>query len=145
MPKVKVKVLKLVDSAIIPQYAHQGDSGLDIFALEDQEILSGETVLIRTGIAIELPLGNEAQIRPRSGLALKYSITVLNTPGTVDAGYRGEIGVILINHGQQPFKVLKGMKIAQMVIAPVIQAELEEVDSLSATFRGKGGFGSTGV
>ena len=145
MQKVKVKVLRLVDSAKLPRYEHEDDSGLDIFAVEEQEISSGKAVLIRTGISIELPLGTEAQIRPRSGLALKHSITVLNTPGTVDAGYRGEIGVILINHGQQPFKVLKGMKIAQMVIAPVFRAELEEVNSLSETVRGEGGFGSTGA
>lgn len=131
MQRVKVKVLKLIDSAKLPRYEHEDDSGLDLFALEDQEISSGKAVLIGTGISIELPPGTEAQIRPRSGLALKYSVTVLNTPGTVDAGYRGEIGVILINHGQQSFKVLKDMKIAQMVIVPVIRAELEEVDSLS--------------
>lgn len=145
MQRAKVKVLKLVDSAKLPRYEHEDDSGLDLFALEDQEILSGKAVLIGTGISIELPPGTEAQIRPRSGLALKHSVTVLNTPGTVDAGYRGEIGVILINHGQHSFKVLKGMKIAQMVIVPVIRAELEEVDSLSETIRGEGGFGSTGV
>ena len=142
---VKVKILKLVNSAKLPRYEHEDDSGLDLFALEDQEILPGKAVLIGTGISIELPLGTEAQVRPRSGLALKHSVTVLNTPGTVDAGYRGEIGVILINHGQQSFKVLKNMKIAQMVIVPVIRAELEEVDSLSETVRGEGGFGSTGV
>ena len=127
------------------KYEHEDDSGLDLFAVEEQEILSGEANLIRTGISIELPQGTEAQVRPRSGLALKHSITVLNTPGTIDAGYRGEVGVILINHGKQPFKVLKGMKIAQMVIAPVIRAEIEEFDSLSETRRGEGGFGSTGV
>ncbi|MEO1446929.1 MAG: dUTP diphosphatase, partial [Cyanobacteria bacterium J06635_11] len=108
-------------------------------------IQPGETALVPTGIAIELPNGTEAQIRPRSGLALKHSITLPNTPGTIDAGYRGEIGVIMINHGKQAFEVLKGMKIAQMVIAPVIRAELEEVDSLSDTVRGDGGFGSTGL
>jgi dUTP pyrophosphatase len=143
--KVKVKILRLVDSAKLPKYAHEDDSGLDLFALEEQEILSGQSLLISTGISIELPPGTEAQIRPRSGLALKHAVTVLNTPGTVDAGYRGEIGVILINHGQQSFKVFKHMKIAQMVIAPVIRAELEEVNSLSETVRGEGGFGSTGA
>jgi dUTP pyrophosphatase len=142
---VKVKIVKLVESAKIPRYEHEDDSGLDLFALEEQEILPGQTALVGTGIAIELPVGTEAQVRPRSGLALKHSITVLNTPGTVDAGYRGEIGVILINHGQQAFRVLKHMKIAQMVIVPVIRAELEEVDRLSDTIRGEGGFGSTGV
>ncbi|MDJ0694305.1 dUTP diphosphatase [Mastigocoleus sp. MO_188.B34] len=145
MNTVKIKVLKLVESAKLPRYEHEDDSGLDLFALEEQEVLSGEAKLIKTGISIELPEGTEAQIRPRSGLALKHSITVLNTPGTVDAGYRGEIKVILINHGKQPFKVLKSMKIAQMVIAPVISAEIEEVNSLSKTIRGEGGFGSTGL
>lgn len=145
MQKTRIKVLRLVDSARLPKYEHDDDSGLDLFSVEEQEISSGETVLIKTGISVELPQRTEAQIRPRSGLALKHSITVLNTPGTIDAGYRGEIGVILINHGKQPFKVLEGMKIAQMVIVPVIRAEIEEVDSLSETLRGEGGFGSTGV
>jgi dUTP pyrophosphatase len=145
MQKIKIKILRLVDSANLPKYEHDDDSGLDLFATEEQEIPCGDAMLIGTGISIELPQGTEAQIRPRSGLALKYSITVLNTPGTIDAGYRGEVGVILINHGKQPFKVFKGMKIAQMVIAPVIRAEIEEVDSLSGTRRGEGGFGSTGV
>lgn len=140
----KIKVSRLVGSANLPKYAHEGDSGLDLFATEEQEIPSGETMLIGTGISIELPRGMEAQIRPRSGLALKHSITVLNTPGTIDAGYRGEIGVILINHGKQSFKIHKGMKIAQMVIAPVIRAEIEEVEKLSETHRGESGFGSTG-
>lgn len=145
MQNVKIKVLRLVDSANLPKYEHEDDSGLDLFAIEEREIPPRETMLIGTGVSIELPHGTEAQIRPRSGLALKHSITVLNTPGTIDAGYRGEIGVILINHGKHPFKVLKGMKIAQMIIAPVIRAEIEEVNSLSKTLRGEGGFGSTGV
>ncbi|MGQ4649895.1 dUTP diphosphatase [Lyngbya aestuarii] len=145
MQKVKIKILRLVDSASLPKYEHEDDSGLDLFAIEEREIPPGEAMLIGTGISVELPQGTEAQIRPRSGLALKHSITVLNTPGTVDAGYRGEIGVILINHSKHSFKVLKGMKIAQMVVAPVIRAEIEEVDSLSETLRGEGGFGSTGV
>lgn len=118
---------------------------MDLFAIAPQTIPPGETALISTGIAIELPPGTEAQVRPRSGLALKHSISVPNTPGTVDAGYRGEIRVILINHGKHPFEVLKGMRIAQMVIMPVIRAELEEVKSLSDSVRGEGGFGSTGV
>lgn len=145
MQKVKIKILRLVDSARLPKYEHEDDSGLDLFAIEEREIPPGETMLVGTGVSVELPQGTEAQIRPRSGLALKHSITVLNTPGTIDAGYRGEIGVILINHGKHPFKVLKGMKIAQMVIAPVLWAEIEEVDNLSETIRGEGGFGSTGV
>lgn len=144
MQRVTVKILKLADSAQLPKYEHDDDSGLDLFAIAPQEILPGESALVSTGIAIELPQGTEAQVRPRSGLALKHSITVLNTPGTVDAGYRGEIRVILINHGKQPFQVTEGMKIAQMVIAPVIRAKLVEVDALSESHRGGGGFGSTG-
>ena len=142
---MKLKIAKLVESAIIPKYEHPNDSGLDLISTEELEIPSGESKLVHTGIAIELPQGTEAQIRPRSGLALKHQITVLNTPGTVDEGYRGEIGVILINHGKDSFKVTKGMKIAQMVITPVIRVEVEEVDSLSETSRGSGGFGSTGI
>jgi dUTP pyrophosphatase len=141
----KLTIVKLVDSAIIPKYEYPNDSGMDLISIEEVEIPSGESRLIHTGISIELPQGTEAQIRPRSGLALKYQITVLNTPGTVDEGYRGEIGVILINHGKNSFKVTKGMKIAQMVITPVIHVEVEEVDKLSHTSRGSGGFGSTGT
>lgn len=142
---MKLKILKLHESAIIPQYSHPGDAGLDLFSIEEQIILPGETKLIHTGIAIALPEGTEAQIRPRSGLALKHSITVLNTPGTIDAGYRGEIGVILINHGQKPFNVVLGMKIAQMVISSFINAEIESVEQLNETTRGDKGFGSTGA
>jgi dUTP pyrophosphatase len=142
---MKLKIKKLNESAIIPKYEHPADSGLDLFSHEESEIPAGESYLIKTGISIELPEGTEAQIRPKSGLALKYQITVLNTPGTVDAGYRGEVGVILINHGKSSFKVEKGMKVAQMVITPVIRVEVEEVDSLSSTLRGTGGFGSTGI
>lgn len=142
---MKLKIKKLTESAIVPRYEHANDSGLDLFSIEESEILVGESKLIHTGISLELPPGTEAQIRPRSGLALKHQITVLNTPGTVDEGYRGEIGIILINHGKHSFNVTKGMKIAQMVIAPVIHVEVEEVHSLTSTSRGTGGFGSTGM
>ena len=141
---MELKILTLNPAAIIPNYAHPGDAGLDLFAIEDTEILPGEAQLIKTGIAIALPPGYEAQIRPRSGLALKHSITVLNSPGTIDAGYRGEIGVILINHGKNAFQVIPGMKIAQMVICSVIQAQVKVVEELNTTTRGSGGFGSTG-
>lgn len=141
---MRLKILKLNQLAIIPKYSHQDDSGLDLFAIENQVILPGETKLIKTGIAIELPPTTEAQIRPRSGLALKHSITVLNTPGTIDAGYRGEIGIILINHGKNSFEVCQGMKIAQMVIVPIIKVTTETVEQLSDSVRGSGGFGSTG-
>jgi len=142
---MKIKILKLSDLAIFPRYEHSDDSGMDLFSIEDHEIFPGDTKLIRTGIAVELPQGAEAQIRPRSGLALKYSVTILNTPGTVDAGYRGEIGVILINHGKSNFRVETGMRVAQMVVAPVLHVEIEEVVELSKTARGEGGFGSTGI
>ena len=142
---MKLKVLRLDESAIIPKYEHPNDSGLDLFSVEETEVPAGESELVRTGISIELPPGTEAQIRPKSGIALKYQITVLNTPGTIDEGYRGEIGVILINHGKEPFTITQGMKIAQMVITPVVRVEVEEVDALSSTSRGSGGFGSTGI
>ena len=142
---MKIKILKLNEAAILPKYAHPNDAGLDLYSIEDQEILPGESKLIHTGISIELSPGTEAQIRPRSGLALKHQITVLNTPGTIDADYRGEIGVILINHGKTIFNINKGMKIAQLVIAPVIHAEIEEVQQLNSTIRGDNGFGSSGV
>jgi dUTP pyrophosphatase len=142
---MKVKILKLNASAIVPYYSHVDDAGLDLFAIENKLILPGETKLIHTGIAIELPSGTEAQIRPRSGLALKHSLTVLNTPGTIDSGYRGEIGVILINHGKESFQVVQNMKIAQMVITHYIHADIEIVDELNVSMRGNNGFGSTGI
>ena len=142
---MQLKIKKLSPTAQLPSYAHPGDAGLDLFALEAQAIAPGEAQLIRTGIALELPPGMEAQVRPRSGLALKHSITVLNSPGTVDAGYRGEVGVVLINHGHETFQVTTGMKIAQMVINAVIQAQVVEVESLSDSARGAGGYGSTGL
>lgn len=142
--QTQLKIRKLDQSAVTPAYAHATDSGLDLFAMEAVHIPAGETRLISTGIAIELPLGTEAQIRPRSGLALKRQITVLNAPSTIDENYRGEIGIILINHGKDTFSVTKGMKIAQMVIAPVLHVEVQEVDKLSETDRGSNGFGSTG-
>jgi dUTP pyrophosphatase len=143
---MQLKVQKLLENAQIPQYAHPGDAGLDLCAIEAQTIESGQTGLVRTGIAIELPAGTEAQVRPRSGLALKHQITVLNTPGTIDAGYRGEICVILINHGFQPFQIEPGMRIAQMVIAPFHRVVVTEVGTVQQdSTRGAGGFGSTGV
>lgn len=142
---IKLKVKKMDSNAIIPKQAHIGDAGLDLFSIVELEILPGEVKLVTTGISIELPENTEAQIRPRSGLALKNQITVLNTPGTIDYGYRGEVGVILINHGKETFKVEKGMKIAQMVVKPVLQVEVIEVSELSDSERGSGGFGSTGV
>jgi dUTP pyrophosphatase len=141
----KVKVKKLNEKATLPYKAHPTDAGFDLFSIESKEILAGETKLIKTGISIQLPPSTEAQIRPRSGLALKHSITVLNSPGTIDENYRGEIGVVLINHGKETFVVEEHMKIAQMVVKPVLSVDIEEVDGeLSSTDRGTGGFGSTG-
>lgn len=142
---MELKVKKLHESATIPQYAHSGDAGLDLFAIAKQNILPGETQLIKTGIAIALPSGYEAQIRPRSGLALKHSVTVLNSPGTIDAGYRGEIGIILINHGKEAFQVVPGMKIAQMIVTSFTQTKLTVVDDLDTSDRGNRGYGSTGL
>ncbi|NEP02569.1 MAG: dUTP diphosphatase [Symploca sp. SIO2E9] len=139
---LKIKLIK--EKAKLPQYAHQGDAGLDLFSTSEVVIKPGESSLISTGISIELPPKTEAQIRPRSGLALKHQVTVLNTPGTIDQGYRGEIGVILINHSKSPFKVEIGMKVAQMVIKPVLSVQVKSVEELGETDRGVGGFGSTG-
>lgn len=145
MPAKKcLKVKKLHEDAVLPSYANRGDAGMDLYSIEDGGITPGERCLIRTGIAIELPKGVEAQIRPRSGLALKKGITVLNTPGTIDEGYRGEVGVILINHSDEIVFIKKGDRIAQMVINKVESVKIEEVKGLSGTDRGKGGFGSTG-
>ncbi|CDM69548.1 Deoxyuridine 5'-triphosphate nucleotidohydrolase [Clostridium bornimense] len=139
-----LKIRKLSEDAIIPFYAHPGDAGLDLFSVEEITIEPGKRKLVATGISIELPKNTEAQVRPRSGLALKYGVTVLNSPGTIDEGYRGEIKVILINHGEEAFKINKGDKIAQMVIMPVLTVDVKEVDMLNDSERGEGGFGSTG-
>lgn len=127
-----------------PRHTHPGDAGMDLFSCIDTVIEPGKVALVGTGLSIELPPNTEAQVRPKSGLALKNNVTVLNTPGTIDEGYRGEVGVILINHGSAPFAIQKGMKIAQMVIKPVIRVEITEVDTLGDSRRGEGGFGSTG-
>ncbi|MBO3443151.1 dUTP diphosphatase [Clostridium sp. CCUG 7971] len=139
-----LKIKKLSEEAIIPNFAHRGDAGMDLYSIEEVVIPSSETRLIKTGISIQLPKNTEAQVRPRSGMALKHSITVLNTPGTIDEGYRGEICIILINHGKDEFVVTKGMKIAQMVVKPIYDINIEEVKELDNTERGQGGFGSTG-
>lgn len=139
-----LKIKKLHDDAIIPNFAHKGDAGMDLYSIEEVVIPASESKLIKTGISIALPKNTEAQVRPRSGLALKHSVTVLNTPGTIDEGYRGEIGVILINHGKEDFTVNKNMKIAQMVVKPIYDINILEVNDLDDTERGNGGFGSTG-
>ena len=131
--------------AILPAYAHPSDAGMDIRSVDDLVIPVGRRALVKTGLVANLPPAYEAQVRPRSGLALKHGVTVLNTPGTIDAGYRGEIGVILINLGEADFEVKKGDRIAQLVIAPVTQPAIVEATEVDVTDRGAGGFGSTGV
>lgn len=140
-----VKIKRIRDGAILPSYAHPDDAGMDLYACEDVEILPGCYNLVHTGLVIELPSGMEAQIRPRSGLALHHGITVLNAPGTVDAGYRGEIGVILINHSSAKFHITPGMRIAQMVFSKVRQVELAETPDIAPSVRGACGFGSSGT
>ena len=143
----KIQIKKLSSTVSIPKYETPGSSGMDIAAhIENNIIINpGEKFLVSTGFSIAIPKGYEVQIRPRSGLAAKRSITVLNTPGTIDADYRGEIKVILINLGKEKFIVKNGERIAQMVVCPVVQANLEEVEDLPDTERGSGGFGSTGT
>ncbi|NPA87397.1 dUTP diphosphatase [Caminibacter pacificus] len=139
-----LKIKKLTQNAKIPAYQTKEAAGFDLHSIEDVVIKPGERKLIGTGLAFEIEFGYEVQIRPRSGLAFKHGITVLNTPGTIDSDYRGEIKVLLINLGDEPFEIKEGERIAQAVVAPVIQAKIEEVDELSDTQRGAGGFGSTG-
>ena len=147
---VKVEVLQLPHGAGLPLPAYQSAhaAGLDLLAAvpEDKPVTlePGTYAMVPTGLSIALPEGFEAQVRPRSGLAAKHGVTVLNAPGTIDADYRGEVAVLLINHGRVPFTIRRAERIAQMVIAPVAQAELMPVDVLSSTKRGAGGFGSTG-
>lgn len=131
----------------LPQYQTQVSAGADVYACPDEQltILPGETVAVPTGLCIEIPSGYEGQIRPRSGLALKYNIGLINSPGTIDADYRGEVKVLLTNFGKEPFTVSRGDRIAQLVIAPVIKAEFIEVEEITETGRGAGGFGHTGV
>jgi len=143
----EILIKRLSKNIILPKYETSGSSGLDLSAniKTSVKIEPGETTIIPTGISVSIPKNFEIQIRPRSGLAAKNQITVLNTPGTIDADYRGEIKVILINLSKETFVVENGARIAQMVMCPVIKAKLKEVDDLSKTERGKGGFGSTGT
>ena len=142
----KILIKRLSKEVSLPKYETAGSSGMDLAAniAGNINIDPGKTAIIPTGLALSIPKGFEVQIRPRSGLAAKKKISVLNTPGTIDSDYRGEIKVILINQGQETFKVEKGLRIAQMVVCPVVQAQIKEVEDLSETERGKGGFGSTG-
>lgn len=139
-----LKIQLLASNATLPSYAQPSDSGLDLYSVEDFTLEPGEFKAIATGIALELPLGHEAQVRPRSGLALNHGVTVLNSPGTVDCGYRGEVKVILINHSKLPFSLKAGEKaIAQLVIAKVSSVRVEVIEKVSDTTRGQNGFGST--
>ena len=144
---IKILIKKLSKEVSLPKYETSGSSGMDLSANIDAKINiePGKTAIIPTGLALSIPKGFEIQIRPRSGLAAKQKISVLNTPGTIDSDYRGEIKVILINLSQESFKVEKGLRIAQMVVCPVVQAQLKEVNDLNETGRGEGGFGSTGT
>ncbi|MEX2657113.1 MAG: dUTP diphosphatase [Balneolales bacterium] len=144
--RVLFKKLPHAQSLDMPAYATPDASGLDLRAAVDEPVhlKPGERALIPTGLQMALPRGFEAQVRPRSGLALRHGITMLNTPGTIDADYRGEIKVLAINLGDEPFEIVYGDRIAQLVIAPVTQAEIEGVEELPGTKRGEGGFGSTG-
>jgi len=146
-PLIGIVILPHGEGLELPTYETSGSAGMDLrAAVEAPLILAvGERSLVPTGLVFEIPQGFEAQVRPRSGLALKNGITCLNTPGTIDSDYRGEVSVLLINHGSQPFYVERGMRIAQMVVAPVVQAQLELQEKTSPTGRGEGGFGSTGV
>ncbi|MBR5840832.1 MAG: dUTP diphosphatase [Victivallales bacterium] len=130
---------------LFPRKAHDDDAAFDLRSRIDTVIPSGKIMLVPTGVFMELPVGYEAQVRPRSGLALKHGITVLNTPGTIDAGYRGEVGVILINAGENDFAIARGDRIAQMVVQQLTDVQLVSAEALSETARGAGGFGSTGV
>ena len=147
--KIELKCLPHFEGLQLPAYETSLAAGVDLRAAvaENAPIIleSGERALVPTGLAMALPAGYEAQIRPRSGLAYKHGISLTNTPGTIDADYRGEVGILMINHGSEAFKINRGERIAQMVIAPITQAQFETVETLSDTARGEGGFGSTGT
>ena len=146
MDDLTVKIKKLRDDAIIPKYMTESAAGMDLYSANDQDILlaPGKRAMVPTGIAVSLPKGYEAQIRPRSGLAHRHGITLVNTPGTIDADYRGEIMALMINLGEKPYVVSKGTRIAQMIIKKVYRPKIIVSDSLDETKRGSGGFGHTG-
>jgi dUTP pyrophosphatase len=141
---VPVKRLPHFEGLQLPEYATEGAAGMDVLAAEDVTLAPGGRHAVATGLAMAIPAGFEIQVRPRSGLALKHGITVPNTPGTIDSDYRGELKVILINHGSEAFAIRRGDRIAQLVLAPVVQASWLAVEELDETRRGDGGFGSTG-
>ena len=141
---VRVKRLPHFEGLELPAYATPGAAGMDVLAAEDVTLLPGARHAVATGLAVAIPHGFEIQVRPRSGLALKHGITVPNSPGTIDSDYRGELKIILINHGDTAFEIRRGDRVAQLVLAPVLQASWLKVDELDHTERGEGGFGSTG-
>ena len=148
-PRIEIKVLDHAKGLELPAYETDEAAGMDLRAAlaEDEPLVlqPGQQAMVPTGLSMAMPKGFEAQVRPRSGLAAKHGLSVLNTPGTIDSDYRGEVKIILINHGQEDFTVERNMRIAQMIFAPVVQATLIEVDVLGDTARGSGGFGSTGT
>ena len=144
---IEVKVKKLHPNAIVPRYMTEHAAGMDLCTVADEPIVlePGERTLLPTGLAMEIPPGYEGQVRPRSGLALKKGITLVNSPGTIDADYRGEIGIIIINHGNEAVEIMPGDRVAQLIVAPVTRAALIEVEGLNDTGRNSGGFGHTGL
>lgn len=145
MDELKIRLKRLSEETPLPKYETPGSSGMDVFSAVDATIQPGRHGLIPTGLALEIPPGYEAQVRPRSGLASNQGIGVLNSPGTIDSDYRGEVKVVLFNLGKKPFRVKRGDRIAQLVFTRVVQAQVEPVDQLSPTQRGEGGFGHTGL
>jgi dUTP pyrophosphatase len=144
MIRIELKRLPHGEGLPLPAYATDGAAGMDVVAAEALTLAPGDRAAVATGFAIAIPAGHEVQVRPRSGLALKHGVTCLNTPGTIDSDYRGEVKVILANLGREPFEIARGDRIAQLVPAPVLRATLDEVVTLDDTLRGAGGFGSTG-
>ncbi len=144
---IQIKVKKLHPNALVPVYMTEHAAGMDLCTVVDEPVVlaPGERALLPTGLAMEIPAGYEGQVRPRSGLALKKGIALVNSPGTIDADYRGEIGIIIINHGSEPVEFMPGDRVAQLIIAPVTRAALIEVEDLNDTGRNSGGFGHTGV
>lgn len=145
--RIKIKRLKGNENGPLPTYMTEHAAGLDIHAFLDEDVLiaPGQRRLIPTGLTVAIPEGFEIQVRPRSGLAMRDGVTLVNTPGTIDADYRGEIGILMINHGEKPVSIRNGQRIAQLVVSRVYKAELEEVDELPASHRQEGGFGHTGL
>jgi dUTP pyrophosphatase len=145
-PVIAVVRLPEGEGLPLPAYMSAGAAGADVVAAvtADLVLAPGEHALVPTGFALEVPAGFEVQVRPRSGLAVRHGVTLLNAPGTIDSDYRGPVGIVLVNHGREPFVVRRGERIAQLIVAPVVQAAFREVEALAATTRGEGGFGSTG-